>query len=108
LTINSRLQAFGLFTGQVGYAWNDVLLYAKGGAAVVDNRFFHTITGTNILINSSDNTTWGAIVGAGLEVGFAPNWSVGWSTTTYSWSEKRSALPLRRLGRHDEQHSPRR
>jgi outer membrane immunogenic protein len=77
LTINSRLQAFGLFTGQVGYAWNNVLLYAKGGAAVVDNRFFHTFTGTNVLINSSDNATWGATVGAGLEVGFAPNWSVG-------------------------------
>jgi outer membrane immunogenic protein len=77
LTINSKLQAFGLFTGQVGYAWNNVLLYAKGGAAVVDNRFYHTFTGTNTLINSSENTTWGATVGAGLEVGFAPNWTVG-------------------------------
>jgi outer membrane immunogenic protein len=77
LTINSKLRAFGLFTGQVGYAWNNVLLYAKGGAAVVDNRFYHTFTGTNTLINSSENTTWGATVGAGLEVGFAPNWTVG-------------------------------
>jgi hypothetical protein len=48
LTINSKLQAFGLFTGQIGYAWNNVLLYAKGGAAVVDNRFSHTFTGTNV------------------------------------------------------------
>ena len=77
LTINSRLRAFGLFTGQVGYAWNNVLLYAKGGAAVVDNRFFHTFTANNVLINSSDNTNWGATVGAGLEFGFAPNWSMG-------------------------------
>jgi outer membrane immunogenic protein len=77
LTINSKLQAFGLFTGQVGYAWNNVLLYAKGGAAVVDNRFYHTFTGTNVLINTSDNTKWGATVGAGIEVGFAPNWSLG-------------------------------
>ena len=29
-----RIDAFGLFTGQVGYAWNNVMLYAKGGAAV--------------------------------------------------------------------------
>jgi outer membrane immunogenic protein len=77
LTINSKLQAFGLFTGQLGYAWNNVLLYAKGGAAVVDNRFRHTFTGTNVLINSSNDTTWGATVGAGLEFGFAPNWSMG-------------------------------
>jgi len=77
LTINSRLRAFGLFTGQVGYAWNNVLLYAKGGAAVVDNRFFHNFTATNGLINSTSDTRWGGTVGAGIEVGFAPNWSVG-------------------------------
>lgn len=77
LTINSRVRAFGLFTGQVGWAWNNVLLYAKGGAAVVDNRYFHTFTATNALINSTTDTRWGAAVGAGLEFGFAPNWSVG-------------------------------
>lgn len=77
LTINSRLRAFGLFTGQVGYAWNNVLLYAKGGAAVVDNRYFHTFTATNLLINSTEETRWGATVGAGVEFGFAPGWSLG-------------------------------
>jgi outer membrane immunogenic protein len=30
----SRIDAFGLLTGQVGWAWNNVLLYVKGGAAV--------------------------------------------------------------------------
>ncbi len=34
-TNRSRIDAFGLFTGQVGYAWNTTLLYLKGGAAVV-------------------------------------------------------------------------
>ena len=28
----SGIDAFGLFTGQIGYAWNNVLLYVKGGA----------------------------------------------------------------------------
>ena len=77
LTINSRLRAFGLFTGQVGYAWNNVLLYVKGGAAVVDNRYFHTFTATNALINSTTDTRWGGTVGVGMEFGFAPNWSFG-------------------------------
>src|SRR4051812_12828280 len=36
-TVNSRVRAFGLFTGQVGYAWNNALLYVKGGAAVTDD-----------------------------------------------------------------------
>src|SRR5437762_2256447 len=29
----SKIDAFGLFTGQIGYAWNSALLYVKGGAA---------------------------------------------------------------------------
>ncbi|MHC2279511.1 hypothetical protein ACVME8_006154 [Bradyrhizobium diazoefficiens] len=35
----SRIDSFGLITGQVGYAWNSVLLYVKGGAAVVGDKF---------------------------------------------------------------------
>src|SRR6202163_2707139 len=38
-TNRSRIDAFGLFTGQVGYAWNTVLLYVKGGGAVTAERF---------------------------------------------------------------------
>jgi len=33
------MDAFGLFTGQIGYAWNNALLYVKGGAAVTDIRY---------------------------------------------------------------------
>src|SRR4051812_33393311 len=31
----SKIDAFGLITGQIGYAWNNALFYVKGGAAVV-------------------------------------------------------------------------
>jgi outer membrane immunogenic protein len=71
----TRIDAFGLFTGQIGYAWNNVLAYVKGGAAVVDIKYdnffppFPTVSATQ--------TRWGGTVGAGLEIGFAPNWSVG-------------------------------
>ena len=34
-----KIDAFGLFTGQVGYAVNNVLLYVKGGAAVTSNKY---------------------------------------------------------------------
>jgi len=30
-----------------------------------------------VLQGSTDQTRWGGTVGAGLEYGFAPNWSVG-------------------------------
>ena len=33
-TWKSQIDGLGLFTGQVGYAWNNALLYVKGGAAV--------------------------------------------------------------------------
>jgi outer membrane immunogenic protein len=77
-TNRSKIDAFGLFTGQIGYAWNNVLLYAKGGAAVTDNHndIYSTATGA-FLAGSGDQTRWGGTVGAGLEYGFAPNWSVG-------------------------------
>ena len=75
-TSRTRLRSFGLFTGQVGYAWNNALLYVKGGAAVTENRYDHRFTGTNVIIDSTSDTRWGAAVGVGLEYGFAPNWSV--------------------------------
>jgi outer membrane immunogenic protein len=74
----TKIDAFGLFTGQIGYAWNNVLLYAKGGAAVTDNKYeIFAIPGGGLLASSNSNTRWGATVGAGVEYGFAPNWSVG-------------------------------
>jgi len=72
----TKIDALGLFTGQVGYAWNNVLLYAKGGAAVTDDKY--TITNAaGAFLASTSNTRWGGVVGAGLEYGFAPNWSLG-------------------------------
>jgi outer membrane immunogenic protein len=73
----SRINAFGLITGQVGYAWNNVLLYVKGGAAVTSDKYRGFDVATGLLIDSAKETRWGGVVGAGLEVGFAPNWSVG-------------------------------
>jgi outer membrane immunogenic protein len=74
--IGSRMDAFGLFTGQVGYAWNSALLYVKGGAAVTDRRFDYIAPVTGLVSVSTGYTThWGGTVGAGVEYGFAPNWS---------------------------------
>jgi outer membrane immunogenic protein len=72
----SKVDAFGLFTGQVGFAANNALFYLKGGAAVTSDRFRSFATGTNIQVsNNVDDTRWGGVVGAGVEYGFAPNWS---------------------------------
>jgi outer membrane immunogenic protein len=72
----SRIDAFGLFTGQIGYAFNSALLYVKGGAAVVADRYdgFNTSTGT-VFDTAPGENRWGGTVGAGIEFSFAPNWS---------------------------------
>jgi outer membrane immunogenic protein len=73
----SRIDAFGLFTGQVGYAWNNVLLYVKGGAAVTDDRYTTFTIPAGLLVDTARETRWGGTVGAGLEYAFAPSWSIG-------------------------------
>jgi outer membrane immunogenic protein len=76
-TIRSKMDAFGLFTGQVGYAWNNVLLYAKGGAAVTDRNYDFVLAGGGLGSTSGYDTRWSPTVGAGLEFGFYQNWSIG-------------------------------
>jgi outer membrane immunogenic protein len=76
-TINrSRIDAFGLFTGQIGYAWNNVLWYVKGGAAVTRDKYEGIDTPTGLVFDRATETRWGGVVGTGLEFGFAPNWSL--------------------------------
>jgi len=77
-SLRTNIDAFGLFAGQVGYAWDNVLLYAKGGAAVVDQRFdFVTNATGDIAATTGFGTRWGGVIGAGIEIGFGGNWSVG-------------------------------
>src|SRR5450631_3562837 len=78
LADRARIDAFGLFTGQVGYAWNNVLFYVKGGAAVTRDQFDQVTTFDNAVVSrTGDQTRWGGTVGTGIEFGFAPNWSAG-------------------------------
>ncbi len=95
ITRGTRVDAFGLFTGQVGYSFGQALLYVKGGGAVVGQRFdsFFTATGAGGpgSITGRD-TRFGATVGAGVEYAFTPNWSAGveynhlfLGTTTYTY-----------------------
>jgi outer membrane immunogenic protein len=72
----TKIDAIGLFTGQVGYAWSNMLLYVKGGAAATHNKYIG-ITAAAINFDNASETRWGGTAGAGLEFRFAPNWTVG-------------------------------
>ncbi len=75
-TNTTKIDAIGLFTGQVGYSWNNVLWYAKGGAALTHDKYTGSFTATGVAFDQSSETRWGGAVGTGLEFGFAPGWSV--------------------------------
>jgi outer membrane immunogenic protein len=74
-TNHTRIDAFGLFTGHIGYAWDTVLVYVKGGGAITDSKYEGLATGTGVIIDRATDTRWGGTVGAGLEFAFYPNWS---------------------------------
>jgi outer membrane immunogenic protein len=86
----SKIDAFGLVTGQVGYAWNNALLYVKGGAAVTSNKYDSFLNvGTppggggapaipaGLVTDRASETRWGGVVGVGGEYAFSQNWSLG-------------------------------
>ena len=76
ITNRSRIDAFGLFTGQIGYAWGSTLFYVKGGVAVTTARYNDIVTATGLIATTASDTRAGGAVGAGLEYGFFPGWSV--------------------------------
>ncbi|WP_298112869.1 outer membrane beta-barrel protein [Bradyrhizobium sp.] len=71
----TKVDAFGLFTGQIGYAWDRALFYVKGGAAVTDNRY--NVYNNGFLQDNASEARWGAAVGAGFEYAIMPNLSLG-------------------------------
>jgi outer membrane immunogenic protein len=59
--------------GRVGFTRGHTMLYVKGGVAWADTDYHVDFLGTNFL--NASNTRTGAMVGAGVEHAFAPNWS---------------------------------
>lgn len=72
-SVDYTIRATGTVRGRVGYAFDTVLLYATGGYAWSDNRLSATALGVSIS-DSKFHSGWAA--GAGVEVMFAPKWSV--------------------------------
>ena len=64
-------------TGRLGYAYDRVLFYGKGGAAWVgSNNFTLTDTATGASASfSNNNTNTGWTAGGGLEWAFTNNWT---------------------------------
>jgi outer membrane immunogenic protein len=74
LTCRTNLNEIFTGTGRIGYAWNRVLLYAKGGYAWTNDRYDAFVPATGMVTETSNRIGRdGYTVGAGLEYMFAPN-----------------------------------
>jgi outer membrane immunogenic protein len=72
-TVGTDVRWLGTIAGRLGYAFDRVLVYAKGGAAFVhDEHDF--VEGLDTA--EGEKTRWGWMVGGGIEVAVVGNWSV--------------------------------
>ena len=70
----SKINWVGSVAGRLGYAWDRLLLYVKGGVAFADEEHVIRNAGVDVTTKPGDTRT-GWMVGVGLEYGFLPNWS---------------------------------
>lgn len=73
LALTARIRDLGTARARIGYAFNQVMIYGTGGYAWMENRFTFNLLGLNVS-DSRFHSGWTA--GAGVEVLFAPKWSV--------------------------------
>ena len=69
----SEINTILLLTGRVGLTFDRMLLYVTGGGAWANEKLDFVAPGGTA---SSDKSRTGWTVGAGIEYGIAPNWSI--------------------------------
>jgi outer membrane immunogenic protein len=74
--VGENAGAYGDITGRLGFAFDRVLIYAKGGWAFLnDIPSFSTVSGS-FSSRTSPGVSSGPTVGGGIEYAITPNWSV--------------------------------
>jgi outer membrane autotransporter protein len=72
--LRSEVEWLGTVTGRLGYAFDRVLVYAKGGFAFAHDNF-EVFNPSGPEVFSTDKTRTGWTVGGGIEVALGGNWS---------------------------------
>ena len=96
VTNRSKIEGFGLFTGQFGYAWNNSLLYVKSGLAVTQDSYQGVATATGVAFDAAKETRVGFAAGIGIEYGFTPNLSAAFEYDHFFMFE--SDVPFNAIG----------
>jgi outer membrane immunogenic protein len=72
-TYSSDVNTILLFTGRVGMTFDRMLLYVTGGGAWVRDEYSYALGGFS---SSTEANRTGWTIGAGIEYGLSPNWSI--------------------------------
>jgi outer membrane immunogenic protein len=114
---SARTDEIATITGRVGYAWDKVLIYGKGGAAYAHDRYAqdnsfainnavfgcdNAVAGPLVGCNTAGSVDrWGWTAGVGVEWAFATNWSAmieydhyGFDTRTLSVNVINNSTPV--------------
>ncbi len=73
-TYNSEINSILMLTGRVGMTFDRMLIYVLGGGAWANEKFEYVAPGVGTSTSDKSRTGW--TVGAGIEFGLAPNWSI--------------------------------
>jgi outer membrane immunogenic protein len=76
-TQNANTDWYATLTGRIGYAWDNWLLYVKGGAAWMNVNYNNNVTVVPTIFNfpGSTDTRLGWTIGVGIEQALWNNWS---------------------------------
>jgi len=92
-TDHSKVTSFATLTGRLGYAVQPAsLLYVKGGAAWVRDKFTETCSDSSICPGSAKSSRTGWTIGGGWEYRFAPSWSAFVEYNYMDFGRKTSTL----------------
>lgn len=95
LTCHTHMTSMSTVAGRVGYAWDNVLLFAKGGGAWKRGSEDITNNSNGQVFDTVTDNRSGWVIGGGLEFGFTPNWSAKVEYDYLDFGSKRltGALP---------------
>ena len=104
MTFSARTNEIATITGRLGYAWDRVLFYGKGGAAYAHDKYaINNSAGINEAFFGCTNAAggafvgcnaagsadrWGWTAGVGVEWAFATNWSAMIEYNHYGFDTK--------------------
>ena len=98
-TCGTNVNTLASFRGRLGYAAGPVLFYGTGGAGYSNTRYSATSAGPLNFFDSTDR--WGYAAGAGIEWGFAPNWSAKVEYMHYGFDTYTAVNTLTTVGNAD-------